>query len=150
MGGYSTLSDENLRLVERFRRVADDTIEYTFTVDNPTMWTKPWTAVINWKRSRGELHDTPVTRATTACAGCVGRAGGGSRQAITPMVLSPGTRVGPYEVMGTLGAGGMGEVYRARDAKLGRDVALKLLPPAFASDPERLDISTARRRCWPA
>ena len=54
------------------------------------------------------------------------------------MVLSPGTRVGPYEVMGTLGAGGMGEVYRARDAKLGRDVALKLLPPAFASDPERL------------
>jgi eukaryotic-like serine/threonine-protein kinase len=54
------------------------------------------------------------------------------------MALSPGTRVGPYEVMGTLGAGGMGEVYRARDAKLGRDVALKLLPPAFASDPERL------------
>jgi Tol biopolymer transport system component len=54
------------------------------------------------------------------------------------MALSPGTRVGTYEVMGTLGAGGMGEVYRARDAKLGRDVALKLLPPAFASDPERL------------
>jgi hypothetical protein len=57
MGGYSTLSDENLRLVERFRRVADDTIEYTFTVDNPTVWTTPWTAVINWKRSRGELHE---------------------------------------------------------------------------------------------
>ena len=55
MGGYNTLSDENLRLVERFRRIADDTLEYTFTVDNPTMWTKPWTAVINWKRSRGEL-----------------------------------------------------------------------------------------------
>ena len=55
MGGYNVLSDENLRLVERFRRTADDTIEYTFTVDNPTMWTKPWTAVINWKRSRGEL-----------------------------------------------------------------------------------------------
>jgi len=55
MGGYNTLSDENLRLVERFRRVADDTVEYTFTVDNPTMWTTPWTAVINWKRSRGEL-----------------------------------------------------------------------------------------------
>jgi hypothetical protein len=55
MGGYNTLSDENLRLVERFRRTADDTIEYTFTVDNPTMWTKPWTATINWKRSRGEL-----------------------------------------------------------------------------------------------
>ena len=55
MGGYSVLSDENLRLVERFRRTADDTLEYTFTVDNPTMWTKPWTATINWKRSRGEL-----------------------------------------------------------------------------------------------
>lgn len=57
MGGYYTLSDEHLRLVERFRRTADDTLEYTFTVDNPTMWTKPWTAVISWKRSRGELHE---------------------------------------------------------------------------------------------
>jgi hypothetical protein len=57
MGGYFTLSDEHLRLVERFRRIADDTLEYTFTVDNPTMWTRPWTAVINWKRSRGELHE---------------------------------------------------------------------------------------------
>jgi hypothetical protein len=55
MGGYFTLSDQNLRLVERFRRVADDTLEYTFTVDNPTMWTRPWTAVINWKRSKGEV-----------------------------------------------------------------------------------------------
>ena len=57
MGGYFTLSDENLRLVERFRRTAADTLEYTFTVDNPTMWTRPWTAVINWNRSRGELHE---------------------------------------------------------------------------------------------
>jgi hypothetical protein len=57
MGGYNTLSDDQLRLVERFRRVADDTLEYTFTVDNPTMWTRPWTAVINWQRSRGELHE---------------------------------------------------------------------------------------------
>jgi hypothetical protein len=57
MGGYLTLSDENLRLVERFRRIADDTLEYTFTVDNPTMWTKPWTATIYWQRSRGELHE---------------------------------------------------------------------------------------------
>jgi hypothetical protein len=55
MGGYNVLSDENLRLTERFRRTADDTLEYTFTVDDPTMWTRPWTATINWKRSRGEL-----------------------------------------------------------------------------------------------
>src|SRR5688572_5350634 len=55
MGGYSTLSDLNLRLVERFKRVAADTLEYSFTVDNPTMWTRPWTAVINWKQSKGEL-----------------------------------------------------------------------------------------------
>ena len=55
MGGYSVLSDENLRLIERFRRTAGDTLEYTFTVDDPTMWTRPWTAMINWKRSRGEL-----------------------------------------------------------------------------------------------
>jgi hypothetical protein len=57
MGGYSVLSDESLHLIERFRRTAEDTIEYTFTVDNPTMWTKPWTAVINWKRSKGELYE---------------------------------------------------------------------------------------------
>ena len=54
------------------------------------------------------------------------------------MALTPGARLGPYEVLGPLGAGGMGEVYRARDTKLGRDVALKMLPDAFASDPERL------------
>jgi hypothetical protein len=55
MGGYYTLSDQNLRLIERFRRTAADNLEYTFTVDNPTMWTKPWTAVINWKPSKGEV-----------------------------------------------------------------------------------------------
>ena len=55
MGGYTTLSDQNLRLVERFRRIAADTLEYTFTVDNPTMWTRPWTAVINWKQAKGEV-----------------------------------------------------------------------------------------------
>jgi eukaryotic-like serine/threonine-protein kinase len=54
------------------------------------------------------------------------------------MSLSAGTRVGPYEILSAIGAGGMGEVYRARDTKLNRDVALKILPDAFADDPERL------------
>src|SRR5688572_31955933 len=54
------------------------------------------------------------------------------------MALASGQRIGVYEVIGPLGAGGMGEVYRARDARLGRDVALKVLPAVFAADPERL------------
>jgi serine/threonine-protein kinase len=54
------------------------------------------------------------------------------------MTLSAGTRLGIYEISSALGAGGMGEVYRARDTKLGRDVALKILPDSFAHDPERL------------
>jgi Tol biopolymer transport system component len=54
------------------------------------------------------------------------------------MTLPSGTRLGPYEILGPLGAGGMGEVYRARDARLQRDVAVKVLPASFASDPERL------------
>jgi prepilin-type processing-associated H-X9-DG protein len=54
------------------------------------------------------------------------------------MSLAIGMRLGAYEVTGTLGAGGMGEVYRARDTRLQRDVALKILPTAFATEPERL------------
>ncbi|MGI8784391.1 MAG: protein kinase domain-containing protein [Acidobacteriota bacterium] len=54
------------------------------------------------------------------------------------MALAAGTRLGPYEVLAPIGAGGMGEVYRARDTRLGRDVAVKILPIAFARDPERL------------
>jgi hypothetical protein len=69
MGGYSVLSDEQLRLVERFRRIADDTLEYTFTVDNPTMWTRPWTATINWKRSRGELLEYACHEGNYSLAG---------------------------------------------------------------------------------
>ena len=50
-------------------------------------------------------------------------------------MLPAGTHIGPYEVVAPLGAGGMGEVYRARDRKLGRDVAIKVLPEIFVSDP---------------
>ena len=54
------------------------------------------------------------------------------------MALTPGTKLGPYEIQSPLGAGGMGEVYRATDTKLGRDIALKVLPAEMAQDPERL------------
>jgi serine/threonine protein kinase/Tfp pilus assembly protein PilF len=54
------------------------------------------------------------------------------------MTLTAGTKLGPYEIVAALGAGGMGEVYRARDTKLGRDVAIKVLPTTVASSPERL------------
>src|SRR5271163_562513 len=54
------------------------------------------------------------------------------------MGISAGTKLGPYEIIAPLGAGGMGEVYRARDSRLGREVALKVLPGSFSSDPDRL------------
>ena len=53
-------------------------------------------------------------------------------------MLTPGTRLGSYEITGSLGAGGMGEVYRARDTKLGREVAIKVILDQFASDHERV------------
>ncbi len=54
------------------------------------------------------------------------------------MSINPGTRLGPYEISAPLGAGGMGEVWRAHDTQLNRDVAIKVLPEAFASDADRL------------
>jgi serine/threonine protein kinase len=54
------------------------------------------------------------------------------------MTLNTGRRLGPYEIVAAIGAGGMGEVYRAKDTKLNRDVAIKVLPELFATDPERL------------
>jgi serine/threonine protein kinase len=54
------------------------------------------------------------------------------------MPIPAGARLGPYQIIAAIGAGAMGEVYRARDTRLGRDVALKILPEVFASDPDRL------------
>src|SRR5207245_8929270 len=54
------------------------------------------------------------------------------------LLLNPGAKLGLYEILSAIGAGGMGEVYQAHDTKLGRDVAIKVLPEAFAHDPERL------------
>src|SRR5512138_3185799 len=54
------------------------------------------------------------------------------------MTLARGTRLGTYEILGPLGAGGMGEVYRARDSRLGREIAIKVLPAEVASSPARL------------
>jgi serine/threonine protein kinase len=63
--------------------------------------------------------------------------------------LAAGTRLGPYEIVAPLGAGGMGEVYRARDAKLDRFVAIKVLPPHLAADAVALGGSSAKPRPWP-
>src|ERR1700726_3232115 len=54
------------------------------------------------------------------------------------MTLSAGTKLGPYEILAPLGAGGMGEVYRAHDPRLGRDVAIKVLPASFSQEPDWL------------
>ena len=65
-----------------------------------------------------------------------GLRGGSLRYNARPMALVSGTKLGPYEVIAPLGAGGMGEVYRARDARLGRDVAIKILPQHLSSNPQ--------------
>src|SRR5271156_5090439 len=54
------------------------------------------------------------------------------------MALSSGTKLGPYEIQSLIGAGGMGEVYRAKDARLDRTVAIKILPASFSADPDRM------------
>jgi hypothetical protein len=62
--------------------------------------------------------------------------------------MTPGTWLGPYEIMALIGVAGMDEVCRAKDSKLGRDVAIKILPDTFTHDPERLasDVLSGRRR----
>ena len=62
------------------------------------------------------------------------------------MQLKAGARLGPYEIVELIGAGGMGEVYRARDSRLGRVVAIKVLPNVYASDPDRLQRFEAEAR----
>ena len=54
------------------------------------------------------------------------------------MTLAAGSKLGPYEILGQIGAGGMGEVYRAKDPRLGREVAIKVLPASFSADADRL------------
>jgi serine/threonine protein kinase len=61
------------------------------------------------------------------------------------MTLAPGTKLGPYEIKSPVGSGGIGEVYRARDPRLNRSVAIKVLPEAFANDPDRCAGSSTKR-----
>ncbi len=62
------------------------------------------------------------------------------------MSLQPGTRLGPYEIVAAIGAGEMGEVYRAKDTRLDRTVAIKVLPEHLADNPERANGSNVRRK----
>ena len=65
------------------------------------------------------------------------------------MPLAPGTKLGPYEIVSSLGAGGMGEVYRARDTRLGRDVAVKILPKEMSADAGRKQRFEREAHCCP-
>jgi hypothetical protein len=72
MGGYFRYADENLRLTERFTRVAEDTVRYEFTVDDPTVWTRPWTAAIYWKKSNGQVYEYACHEGNLSLRGMLG------------------------------------------------------------------------------
>jgi eukaryotic-like serine/threonine-protein kinase len=82
------------------------------------------------------LGASAADRVLNAARNSTGRSVPGQRAAMQP--IATGTRLGPYEIVGLVGAGGMGEVYRAHDSQLGRDVAIKVLPLELANDPDRL------------
>src|ERR1700685_2176059 len=75
---------------------------------------------MDWRGTKGRLLRTPAR----------------ARYNFALMALVSGTKLGPYEIVAPLGAGGMGEVYRARDARLGREVAIKILPQHLSSNPQ--------------
>src|SRR5438876_1075085 len=82
--------------------------------------------------------DVRVGQAALTFRALVTNDGGDRRDRTFLVALAPGFRLGPYEILSLVGSGGMGEVYRAKDTKLGRDVAVKILPATFTNDPERL------------
>jgi len=88
---------------------------------------------------RGKRRDQAIPDAETRPTAPGGTVHRRAQLALPAEEMTPGTKLGPYEILSQIGAGGMGEVYRARDPKLGRDVAIKVLAEAFARDSARME-----------